>query len=29
MGFIVKKKREMRHKVLDCNKISEDGKNQR
>ena len=28
MGFIVKKKREMRHKVFDCNKISEDGKNQ-
>ena len=29
MGFIVKKKREMRHKVFDCNKISKDGKNQR
>ena len=28
MGFIVKKKREMRHKVFDCNKITEDGENQ-
>ena len=28
MGFIVKKKRETRHKIFDCNKISEDGKNQ-
>ena len=29
MGFIVKKKIEMRHKVFDCNKITEDGENQR